>query len=75
MSASITELGTHRSVYYITDLGEDVIAEPSSLTSGIAVILPRYGVWRSGGDVVEVNDDLKYLQEKYNVPTSQVHVL
>jgi hypothetical protein len=37
--------------------------------------LPRYGVWVKDGDVIEVSDDLAYLQKKYNVPDSDVHKL
>jgi len=59
------------SVYFITDMGENLLLAHE----GGWDTLPRYGVWRRGGDVVEVGDDLRFLQDKYDVPSSQVHVL
>jgi len=63
---------TKRSVYFITDIGEDLIA---SASDGTELPLPRYGVWRRDVGVVEAGEDIAFLQEKYNVPNSQVHVL
>lgn len=61
------------SKYFITDTGKPI--EVTSSTSGKRVTtLPRYGVWLRN-KVVEVGDDLEYLQKKYDVPDSKIHKL
>ena len=56
--------------YVITDFGQAIELLDTN-TGDPAETIPRYGVWKTRGnvmeEVIETSDDLEYLKEKYNV--------